>query len=813
MRATEAWNAHIYGGMVESGALRQAPTHDAFISYNARDLAVVHRLAEMLREEGFHIFLDDWCLVAGEPWQERQNEALANSASCLAMCGAHGLGPWQNEEVRLAINRRVSGRSMRVIPVLLPEASESALEHLDFLDRFTYCDFRGGLDQPRSFSRLRAGIRGEAPGPPEPLVPALPGGSHHADYRSSFNAPVSGWRRGSAVAAARAAVTVGEAPVVLCGLAGIGKTHVLCDTADDLRVGRTVLALSAGGTTAAEPRYLVDEVNGWLDRTFGRGLAGEDLYLRDWPDALAALLARVVDEPLLVLLDDLDAGRVGSTILRAFDGLRDCLVLATAQEHLADTTEARHLLVPPMSRAEGTDFIMHMAQSTNLPVDPEELAKQLPGDVLSHPLALCTFLAHTAYVPAALLIRPGLPTDVLSARKLVATAVGRLPAVYRKALAYAAVLDRVPLADLLTAGMALPPWFTASLPDLVLRCLVVQVASGVEVPQLVVQALDDVDPPARRAALHDILAELAGLAAEAESEALASLSGVLAPVALVAVETGEWRALLDAVPDRLLDRLNTRGFWKEYILLTKALIEAADPLGDEADRVRLRVRLSRKIAQLGDTRSAWQLARECESIPGAASYPALRAELAGQRAFLSYLQEDDRSTLHELGICLALRARVGDTAGLLIAHKLEGNVHLRRGRYEEAATAYRSALDVGGDVADARHRLDTETSLAMCEARLGSTEAAVRRLERAVREMRALSLTIDLPRALHGLALVYERQGLPARALELVRQAAATPARDPAVRKAVDRMLWRLENLQQVTRFAADGGKAKGDPR
>ncbi|MER6306377.1 toll/interleukin-1 receptor domain-containing protein [Streptomyces sp. NPDC001657] len=792
------------------------PAYDAFISYNAsKDRAVVHRLAEMLHAEGFHVFLDDWYVVAGDTWHERQNEALANSPCCLAMCGAHGLGPWQNEELRLAVAARVSGRSMRVIPVLLPGVSDPPLEHEDFLDRYSYCDFRGGLDNSRSFTRLCAGIRGEPLGPPQPAVSALRVGQPPpaAAYRSAFHAPAGGWQRSSAVAAARAAVTAGGAPVVLCGLPGIGKTHVLCDTADGLRAGRTVLALSAGGTTAAEPRYLVAEVNAWLDRTFGRGLTDEELYLHDWPEALAALLARVADEPLLVLLDDLGTDRAGGTVLRAFAGHPDCLVLATAAEHLVDTADVRHVLVPPMSRAEGTDFIAHMAERMNLPVAAEELAEQLPADVLSHPLALRTFLAHTAYVPAVLLVRPGLPPDVLSARKLVSTAVVRLPPVHRKALAWAAVLGRVALADLLSAGMALPSWFTLALSDLVPRCLVVQVTGGVEVPQLVIQALDDVEPTARRTALHEILTELAGLAVEAERDALASLAGVLAPVALVSLETGEWRALREAVPDRLLDRLNARGFWKEYVLLTKALIEASDRLGDTADRVRLRIRLSRKIAQLGDTRSAWQLAREGEAVPGAGDATALRAELAGQRAFLSYLQEDDRSTLHELGICIALRGREGDAAGLLIAHKLEGNVHLRRGRYEEAAAAYRTALAAGGERADARHRLDTEASLAMCEARLGSPEAAARSLKRTVSEMRALSLTIDLPRALHGLALVYERLRLPARALELARQAASEPARDPAVRKAVDRMLWRLENLQQATRFSGGVQRAEGETR
>ncbi|MFF4285570.1 toll/interleukin-1 receptor domain-containing protein [Streptomyces sp. NPDC001633] len=524
--------------MVESEARRAASSYDAFISYNAMDLALVHRLVERLHEEGFQVFLDDWCLVAGEPWQERQSEALADSSCCLVMCGAHGLGPWQEEEVRLAVSARVSGRSLRVIPVLLPGASDSVLEDLDFLERFTYCDFRGGLDQPRSFTRLCAGIRGEAPGPP-PAVSALRTGQPPpaVDYRSAFHAPAGGWQRSSAVAAARAAVTAGGAPVVLCGLPGIGKTHVLCDTADGLRAGRTVLALSAGGTTAAEPRYLVAEVNAWLDRTFGRGLTDEELYLHDWPEALAALLARVADEPLLVLLDDLGTDRAGGTVLRAFAGHPDCLVLATAAEHLVDTADVRHVLVPPMSRAEGTDFIAHMAERMNLPVAAEELAEQLPADVLSHPLALRTFLAHTAYVPAALLVHPGLPSDVLSARKLVSAAVVRLPPVHRKALAYAAVLDRVALADLLSAGMTLPPWFTLALSDLVPRCLVVQVAGGVEVPQLVVQALDDVQPAARRTALHEILVELAGLAADAEREGLAPLARTLAPMARVGAET------------------------------------------------------------------------------------------------------------------------------------------------------------------------------------------------------------------------------------------------------------------------------------
>lgn len=777
-------------------ARRPTPTYDAFISYNSADLEVVQRFAERLHERGFQVFLDDWCLVPGETWQEALIEALDSSPCCLVMCGPQGFGPWQNEEVRVAIEARVRGRTMRVVPVLLPGSADSAWRSVPFLGRFTYCDFRQGLEQTRVFERLCAGIRGEAPGPPFSVTPAVSKEPAQMDFRSRLNVMAGSWRRVSVVEAACRAVAADRTPVVLYGLPGVGKTTVLCDVADEIRSGRTVLALTVGGTATAEPRYLVDEVNTWLATTFDRGLAAEDLYRYEWPGALAVLLRQVADERLLVLLDDLVAGPFADTVLRAFAELPECLVLGTARGHLGAGHDVGHVVVPPMSRGESVEFIAHVVKSLGLPVDPEDIADRLPGDVLSHPLALRTFLAHTRFVPTPLLVDPGLPTDVLSARALVATVVAQLPVAHRGALAHAAVLDQVPLADLLKAGVVLPPGFTAALQDLAGRCLVSHVADAIEVPRLVAEALDIVDPSARRAALLDVTAQLGEAAREADDLALTSLARVLPRTVLMLVSAGQWRELRETFPPGFLDRLNSGGFWKEYVLLARALISAADHLRDEAARVGLRVRVSRKLGQLGDTRTAWDLVREAETVTSTLVSPSLHGDLAGLRAFLAYLQGDDKSTLRELKGCVELRTRDGDAGGLLIAHKLEGNVHLRRGKYKKAEAAYRAALGAGGDEADARHRLDAETSLAICEFQQENSEEAVLRLERVVREMRALSVHSDLPRALHALALVYERQGLSAQALEVARQAALAQANDPAVRAAVNRLVWRLENLR-----------------
>ena len=47
---------------------------------------------------------------------------MADCATCAVFIGPGGLGPWQNEEMRAAIDRRVgeSQGQFRVIPVLLP---------------------------------------------------------------------------------------------------------------------------------------------------------------------------------------------------------------------------------------------------------------------------------------------------------------------------------------------------------------------------------------------------------------------------------------------------------------------------------------------------------------------------------------------------------------------------------------------------------------------------------------------------------------------------------------------------------------------
>ena len=147
------------------------PKYDVFLSHNSADKPAVEELARWLVKEGIQPWLDKWNLIPGEPWQEAIEEALDSCASCAVFVGPSGTGPWQNEEMRAAVQRRVDERHagerpFRVIPVLLPGAERGERSRLpSFLVAATWVEFRRTLDDREAFHRLVCGIRGVEPGP------------------------------------------------------------------------------------------------------------------------------------------------------------------------------------------------------------------------------------------------------------------------------------------------------------------------------------------------------------------------------------------------------------------------------------------------------------------------------------------------------------------------------------------------------------------------------------------------------------------------------------------------------------------------
>jgi PAS domain S-box-containing protein len=144
------------------------PGYSVFLSHNSADKTSVEELARRLVKSGIQPWLDTWNLIPGEPWQEAIENALDHCATCAVFIGPGGTGPWQNEEMRAAIDRRVreSQTHFRVIPVLLPGAERGKRSRLpSFLVATTWVEFRRSLDDEDAFHRLVCGIRGDEPGP------------------------------------------------------------------------------------------------------------------------------------------------------------------------------------------------------------------------------------------------------------------------------------------------------------------------------------------------------------------------------------------------------------------------------------------------------------------------------------------------------------------------------------------------------------------------------------------------------------------------------------------------------------------------
>ena len=151
--------------------------YDVFLSHNSEDKPAVEWLAAKLVDEGkLTVFLDKWHLVPGDPWQEELENALDESSTVAVFLGPAGISGWHNAEMRKALGTRVDDPGRRVIPVLLPGIDAATLEEVEtksFLKRFTWVDFRKGLDDADALRCLIAGIKGEEPGRYEDGVAAL----------------------------------------------------------------------------------------------------------------------------------------------------------------------------------------------------------------------------------------------------------------------------------------------------------------------------------------------------------------------------------------------------------------------------------------------------------------------------------------------------------------------------------------------------------------------------------------------------------------------------------------------------------------
>ena len=135
--------------------------YDVFLSYRWRDHEHAGALARALRSRELKVFLDRWYLTPGRPWPQALEEVLRGCRAVAVCVGPGEMGPWQQREVNLALERQAADPSFPVIPILLPGADPV----LGFLRQNTWVDLRNRPDDPGLLETLGLAIRREPPGP------------------------------------------------------------------------------------------------------------------------------------------------------------------------------------------------------------------------------------------------------------------------------------------------------------------------------------------------------------------------------------------------------------------------------------------------------------------------------------------------------------------------------------------------------------------------------------------------------------------------------------------------------------------------
>ena len=401
----------------------QPDRYDVFLSHNSADKPAVEELARRLVQAGLSPFLDIWHLIPGEPFQEAIEEALDQCATVAVFVGPAGAGPWQHEEMRVAIQRRADARRaglrpFRVIPVLLPGAERGERSKLpDFLVQATWVEFHSTLDDEQAFHRLAAGIRGQAPGP-GPGQAALEGECPYRGllYFDVEHAPfffgreaLTGWLVDALRGDNRFLAIIGPSGSGKSSLARAGLVAALKQGALDgsaawpvaiFRPGNRPLesladALQGATGIAPSPSALRDLIESLRDDQRMLHLSVRLALQKAPPESRLLLLADQFEEVFTLCSDERERQALIDNLLYAASaaGGRTVVILAMRADFyprcagypsLAAALSDRQVLVGPMTDEELGRAIERPAQLAGCELEPG-LAKRLRQDVQDQP--------------------------------------------------------------------------------------------------------------------------------------------------------------------------------------------------------------------------------------------------------------------------------------------------------------------------------------------------------------------------------------------------------------------------------------------
>ncbi len=144
-----------------------------FVSYNSRDIGIVRELVLQLEAAGFDVLWDQADLPRVGLWQQELYDLIQRAAGAIILCGPHGPGDWQKEEMFACVNRAKKATDFSLRSVFLPGMTIKPFASF-LLDNYDQLDLRDGLRVEKLVQRLA--------GPRPQIQRSIPSSKLHAQY-------------------------------------------------------------------------------------------------------------------------------------------------------------------------------------------------------------------------------------------------------------------------------------------------------------------------------------------------------------------------------------------------------------------------------------------------------------------------------------------------------------------------------------------------------------------------------------------------------------------------------------------------------
>lgn len=117
-----------------------------FVSHTSKDKLFVQELAWDLQLFGIDVWYDEWEIAVGDSVIEKVFAGLDASDTLIVVLSPESVkSRWVNEELSVAVMRRLSEASIRILPVLIETCDiPTAIRHI------CYADFRGNREEGMS---------------------------------------------------------------------------------------------------------------------------------------------------------------------------------------------------------------------------------------------------------------------------------------------------------------------------------------------------------------------------------------------------------------------------------------------------------------------------------------------------------------------------------------------------------------------------------------------------------------------------------------------------------------------------------------